>query len=283
MSIAVVFVAVGMFAIFSPQGEVGAVGGNGGVGEACQNNADCADTCINGVCTSVCTNSPGTCPCDDNEDCPADGEDCVAGLCGGACSPGACDECSANEICNPQTCACEKQQCDENNPCDPGEICQNGECEIVGECEDDNDCGRCEVCLTPAGAPSFCSENVCNIQDPGPSCEDLGNICEDALCCRPENGDDGGGDDGGGDDGGGDDGGGDDGGACVPTEEICDGVDNDCDEAIDEDGVCPACDADNPCAAEGAECGEDGVCVVPATVPNPVAFFVRGGACTLIR
>jgi hypothetical protein len=30
------------------------------------------------------------------------------------------------------------------------------------------------------------------------------------------------------------------GGPCVPKPEVCDGVSNDCDDAVDEDGVCPS-------------------------------------------
>src|SRR5262249_22575167 len=46
------------------------------------------------------------------------------------------------------------------------------------------------------------------------------------------------------------------GGECVPVQEICDTVDNDCDGSVDEENVCNSCDP----ACGGKACGAGNGC-----------------------
>ncbi len=153
------------------------------------------------------------------------------------------------------------QECETDAQCEQGYMCVSGFCQWVGiTCDDDLDCRQGEIC-----SGGICQESCRGDFD----CQS-GFRCESGRCV-PEGQPDGGQPDGGQPDG---DPGGDPGlqcaqtsdcpddyyceqghcapaqGACVePEPEVCDGVDNDCDDVTDNGfGVGESCTAEGECA-----------------------------------
>ncbi|MHC4932290.1 MAG: hypothetical protein ACYTGV_08885, partial [Planctomycetota bacterium] len=253
-----------------------------GCGGACGTDADCDDgnacnggeLCVAGTCQAgapldcddldpcttdscsggVCFNDP--LHCDDANSCTADS--CVAGACVNDPIVPCCGNltCEPGEDCSSDSCPTD---CAGEDPVAPG-VCGNGYCEPgAGE-----DCLSCAAdcrgkqngkpqnrfcCGDGAGeGPVDCGDSRCG--GGGFECSDTlpaGFCCgsgfceegEDSLICPLDCG------------------------ACVPSAEFCaDGVDNDCDGALDcSDSDCdgdPLCSPS--CSPGGAACSADGEC-----------------------
>ncbi len=204
--------------------------------ECLPEGVDCA--CGDGVCNAICGEQIETCPCDCHVEgdglcspcgenpltapvdcCRAPGADevgCGDGFCmgygcgedpqscpedcGTACGDGAC---SAPE--SPQTCPedCRHQVCG-NGICEPTD---GGPAACPQDCAPT--CGDC-VCDPALGETLFDCPVDCGACGDG-QCSVCPALNEDASTCPAD--------------------------CCVPSEERCDGVDNDCDEAVDEEGA----------------------------------------------
>ncbi len=214
-----------------------------GVGKACRLWSDCAsETCLAGTCAAVvdpCLDGlrdgaetdidcgGGVCaPCDDGDACKLD-SDCAASPCvKGLCAPPTCADTISNGAETDVDCggpACK--------PCGPGfaclahDDCDNSDCDL-GACADCDD-GR----VNGAESHVDCGGPVCSPCGVGSPCKAPGDcaaplLCADQTCCTPNAC-----------------------GACgqLPAES-CNGVDDDCDGATDEE-LTPT-----PCPIQAGEC-----------------------------
>ena len=195
----------------------------GGVAIAC----DDGDACSDDGCDPAtgCTVSPATGPaCDDGDACTSD-DACAAGTCTGSslnCDDG--DACTSDG-CDPGSgCTHELQTglaCDDGDACTGGDSCASGSCAGSPiDCDDD------EVCTTDGcDATKGCSHDAAPHN--GAPCDD-GDDCTTSDACS--------------------------GGSCVggpPPDETCNGVDDDCDAAVDEGfSVGESCVIAGPCGAQ---------------------------------
>lgn len=208
----------------------------------------CVPQCSGKTCgPNGCDGSCGTC---------SSTESCNAGVCKPKCSPnctnkqcgpdgcgGSCGGCKAEETCNAGVCSpnctpnCTNKQCGGDGcgkscgSCDTGLLCVSGRC--VSDCTPncgnrqcgDDGCGQsCGECA----ADKSCNNGVCiavcvpdctNKQCGGDGCKSSCGECDSGAQCNA----------------------GECQVQCVAKEEICDLVDNDCDGAVDEEGVCKDC------------------------------------------
>ncbi len=187
--------------------------------DACQNECAAGARRCSASGVQICADSPQGCtswgavlgegfvvgaglPC-------AEGLTCSAGSCELVCS----DECAVGEArCAPggrQVCgqydgdAC--REWSEVAGCPAGESCSNGECRV--DCQDECQAGDLRCSADGQEAAEACGqsdEDACLEWGVAVPCGE-GELCEAGVCA-----------------------------ACVPQEEVVDGVDNDCDGVIDE-------------------------------------------------
>jgi Cys-rich repeat protein len=232
---------------------------NGAIDDAGPNTILCPNggQCINGMCGGNCFPKPEICDGYDN-DCDGqidevtpgavlcqNGAQCVNGMCAAQlCMTDA--ECPAGQVCDPTTATCTgfcmpaPEQCngfdddcdgqvDEGALCSNGLMCANGQC--GGMCvpkpevcdATDNDCdGQVDevtpgTVLCPNGGQ--CVMGSCTIQQCMTNAEcPFGQICTPNGVCSPS--------------------------GCVPMNEKCNGLDDDCDGVVDDAApgslICPA-------------------------------------------
>ncbi len=116
--------------------------------------------------------------------------------------------------------------------CESGEQCRAGQCVSLcgnGQIDSGENCGTCTA------------DVVCAV----------GQVCQEGVCAT----------------------------ACVPSVEICDGIDNDCNGTIDEgirdaeNNIVPSCNTDENCGSFGNACAagqtcQNGACIT-ACIPTP--------------
>jgi len=250
---------------------------------------DDKNVCTFDSCNSkngACLHEPAEGACDDATVCTT-GDHCAAGKCvGDAISCDDLNECTADS-CDPvESCQHEDLStlCDDTDACTEGDKCDGGEC--VGsdvDCDDGNDCtdDSCDTVTgcahekntaecddgDPLTALDTCSGGVCaglpdEDEDGVPSegfdhtCEDLEILACNDNCPADANPDQA------------DWNGNGDGDVCDPCKdaELCNGIDDDCDNQVDEGftGIGETCDSNDadPCAKGKRECSADGKSVV---------------------
>lgn len=229
-------------------------------GEECDGGslggASCGDLgCTSGAvtCTASCSLDYGgctSCPvcdndgiCEAGENCNGCPSDCVAAS-GAACGNGEC------EAANGEDCVNCPSDCDgvQNGKPSGRYCCGFGGSGAVG-CDDSRCTSGGRVCTTTATSPSCCGDALCSGVENGNNCElDCGlppqpPVCGDSVCTADE-----------------------DSCSCAvdcgaPPAEVCDdGLDNDCDQAVDcGDSNCassPSCS----CGQGGANCASNADC-----------------------
>jgi hypothetical protein len=242
-------------------------------GAPCGSNSDTAcdnpDTCDDKHNCQDNQEQDGT-PCKDNTVCNGD-EECQAG----ECKPGTPLNCTSNNVCQDPACdpakGCILVDNDHSESCYTGPEETNG----VGLCHggtktcSNGEFGECDGEVVPAveicdGLDNDCDGVIDNGFDVGESCTVGEGECDvtGKKICNPEH----------------------DGTVCdvqpgEPSEEICDGLDNDCDGFVDNGGN-DLCNDDNSCTDDicnGVDrCSnvDNGTCEVP-----PCADTDRDGVC----
>ena len=198
-------------------------------GETDEGLVDCC-RCGNGACEPACGETLASCPydckvCGDGLCSPSEGPDNCAQDCCGACGDGRCmgAQCGENQTTCAQDCgfACGNKTCDKGeNPQNCPEdckwkVCGNGVCEggegLEGPTPCPADCGKyCGNCICDAGETfvtcptdcGYCGDGVCS------PCSQMNETVE--TCWKD---------------------------CCKPGSEVCDGVDNNCDGQVDEEGA----------------------------------------------
>jgi len=208
------------------------------VDEKCYSDADCpsSEVCRNGSCIETQCDRDSDCPspqvcrkgeciveCSGSECTPAPHSDpaCACGRCIDVCHAGWFDnDRLIDNGCEASECAPVDEMCDgRDNDCDcPGDtdgdgvVCGPGD-EGVDEGFDKTrpeSCGSYCCACTYVNAAPLCVEGECAMGDCDPGWYDVnGSEADGCECPEPSS-----------------------------SEETCDGVDNDCDGCVDEDGVC---------------------------------------------
>ncbi len=167
---------------------------------ACEDSNPCTlDGCDP---SSGCTHLPQAGTCSDGNDC-TEGDSCQAG----SCTAGSAKVCNDGNLCTTDSCvalggcatAANSEACDDGNACTTGDACVGGAC--------------------GAGAPTNCADNnACTNDacDPPAGCTYTTVPCDDGLACTADTCNSATG--------------------CVhtPGEEVCNGLDDDCDGLTDE-------------------------------------------------
>lgn len=201
--------------------------------------------------------------------CKAD-TDCPKGL---ACVNGTCEaqaQCDASRPCPPDA-VCKNGQCVPVDPvckaasdCPEGQYCIDGRCQYAqNDCKQDSDCPagwRCELACLPCVGCECLGRCVpggtgCGTDQACPA----GQACVNGVCQV----------------------------ICTPSEEVCDGIDNNCDGQVDE-GCAGGCTFDTECRA-GEWCDHSpydemvGCCVPldPSGAGCPPDYPVCPGTCRL--
>jgi len=218
-----------------PSNEVPGSTCSDGLDNDCDGDADCDDTDCADHPVCLCGNGV----CDPGEDCNSCPDDCIGGGsdggCGnGVCEPGIGEDCRScpNDCAGRQTgkpskrfCCGDDVGCEDTRCTSNGYACGSAPepfCCGDGDCEGPEDSYNCEI---DCGSPPFCGNGSCDAGEDVCSCPD--------DCGAPPTSEDG----------------------------FCsDGMDNDCDGAIDCDD--PDCDADPSCDCfeRGVTCSEDSKC-----------------------
>jgi hypothetical protein len=239
----------------------------------CTADADCpAGICVSGVCEF----EPEPWACAADTDCPA-GTSCAAGFC--VADPATCTP--AAEVCNGIDDDCDGAIDEGVCTCDPGWVMCGGVC--VDVLFDALNCGACDLACA---AGQTCERGICiagvpcttdrDCDDGDPATVDW---CVAGACTHDA--------------------------TCVPTVEICNGLDDDCDGVVDNGVHCdPTCTSDADCddgdpattdlcvagyCTHGTTCvpaveicnGIDDDCdgVVDEGCPCPAGETMCGGAC----
>jgi hypothetical protein len=241
------------------------IGPECGVNEDCDDGLFCngAESCVDGACQD------GTPPCEAGEDCDEDLDQCVPHVCDndGTCEAGEdCTTCSADCISGSSSASCGNTVCEIG----AGEDCVSCPADCNGVttgkpsgrycCGADIDCsdGRCtgggNTCSATGGSGQSycCGDGTCEGDEDSFNCElDCGPafVCGDGTCnstggetpcncpgdCGPA-------------------------GSESPYVSCTDGVDNDCDGAIDCDDADCASDQSCSCSVRGVICSTDEEC-----------------------